>query len=117
MFNIIVDGLEIIINFISLSVIAAFLQIINFALDVAINFVSTLYLFIFFGRRGTAMRSTIKKVLPYLIGQVIEFIPGLDSLPLRTLTFAAALILNYIDLKREENKKYEEEKKKEQGQY
>lgn len=88
--NVIVDTFEILINFISLTAIGVVLQVINFVLDFIVGVVTNVALF-FLGGKFIARRLIIQTT-----GQLAEFIPGIDILPIRTLTLLVNMILYFF---------------------
>jgi hypothetical protein len=118
-----VDFLELLINFTSLTIVGLGLQVINLFFDVVVGFITQAALF-FLGGRGLIRRQVIQ-----LLGWLAEFIPGIDTLPLRTITLLINVVLFFseeiikgpllqegekgIEEKKEEPEEKEEETKEE----
>ncbi len=93
-----VDIFEFLINIISLSVVGSALQVINFIFDFVVGIITAIFLY-FLGGKFVSQRLIVQT-----IGQVAEFIPGLDILPIRTVALLINMALYFIKEGFEEEK-------------
>lgn len=105
--NLLGDLLELFITLVSFTGIGLVTVIFNFVIDPVIGGVTFLILIIM---GGLEFRSLAKRLIVYGLGLLAEFIPGIDVLPLRTITLIVAIILMVREDAIQEKKERQEER-------
>ena len=110
--NLIVDILEIIINLLAPVFLIGFVLdlVFGFIIEPFVDLITILILLIMGGDLG--YKALAKRMIVYGLGILAEFIPGIDALPLRTITLIVTIFLIYTSQQAE--RKTEEQQTEEE---